>query len=154
MLHSKSSETIQCLYAKKSVKQGFNCWKWSCSVNALASHSKAYSRPVAWHNRSRDIQEPIAFHNQVWHKASSGGIFWICRNCSTQDELYCGWRRRSRLFLSQINRLPRKTWNINTFWINYDGSFICLLFLVFYLQMVGLGAGVGLSVHKCVNNEI
>ncbi len=48
--------------------------------------------------------------------------------------------------------LPRKTWNINTFWINVDGSCICQLYLVFYWQMVGLGAGVGLRAHKCVNN--
>ncbi len=27
---------------------------------------------------SWDTQEPIAFHKQVWCKAYSGGIFWIC----------------------------------------------------------------------------
>ncbi len=35
-----------------------------------------------------------------------------------------------------------------------DGSCICLLYLVFYLQMVGLEARVGLCAHKCVNNVI
>ncbi len=45
---------------------------------------------------SRDTQEPIAFHKQVWCKASSGGIFLIkFLNCSKYDELY--GRRRPRL---------------------------------------------------------
>ncbi len=37
-----------------------------------------------------------------------------------------------------------RLWNINIFGINYDYSWICLLYLVCYWQMVGLGAGDGL----------
>ncbi len=92
-------------YEEESKTQGFNRWKWSRSVNALTSHSKTFSCPVAWHNRSRDTQEPMAFHNQSWRKASSGGIFWIYaqRLAAHRKSFYGGRRRRSRLFLSQIN---------------------------------------------------
>ncbi len=77
-----------------------------------------------------------------WH---SGGIFL---NLRTETVAHrdgdCVYSSHKSIVL------PRKTWNINTFWINYDGSCVCLLYLLFYWQMVGLGAGVGLRAHKCV----
>ncbi len=111
MLHSKSSEAIRYLY--KRVKQGCNRWKWSRAVNALTSYSKRYSSPVAWRNRSRDTQEPIAFHNQGWRKASSGGIFWICAQTAAHRKSFTADGDGDRVYSSHKSIvLLRKTWNI------------------------------------------
>ncbi len=71
----------------------------------MRSHLIQKDTPIAWRNWSWDTQEPIAFHNQGWRKASSGGKFFefAHRLQHKGSELYAGWRRRLRLFLSQIN---------------------------------------------------
>ncbi len=144
MLHSKSSEAIRSLYVKKRVKHKvLIAEKWSRSVNALTSYSKRYSRPVAWRNRSRDPQEQWHFTTKADVRLLLAAFFeFTHRDCSGDgDRVYSSHKSID---------LPRKTWNINHFWINYDGSCVCLLYLLFYWQMVGLGAGVGLRAHKCV----
>ncbi len=75
-------------------------------------------------------------------------------DCSTQ-EVFTADRDGDRIYSAHKSIvLPQKTWNIDTFKINDDGSCICLLYLVFYWQMVGLWAGVGLCAQKFVNNVI
>ncbi len=146
MLHSKSSEAIRCLDGKKRVKHKVLITENDPTLYLYLIQK--HSRPVAWGNRSRDTQEPIAFHNQGWHKASLIHFFnshteTVHRKSFTADgDGDCVYSSHKSIVL------PRKTWNINTFWVNYDGSCICLLYLVFYWQMVGLGAGVGLHVLR------
>ncbi len=106
VLHSKSSEAIRCLYAKKRVKH-----KVLIAENDPAPLTRSHliqnhtPFPAIGHETHKSQWH---FHNQGWRKASSGGIFLNLRmstDCSsTQEELYSGQRWRSRLFLSQINR--------------------------------------------------
>ncbi len=133
MLHSKSSEAIRYLYVNR-VKR-----KVLIAENdpaPLKKHSHIIQKDRSMNEMGvkqslRDTQEPIAFHNQGWCKASSGCIFLICAQTAAHRKSFTADGDGDRIYSSHTSIvLPRKTWNINTFWINYDCSCICLLYLV------------------------
>ncbi len=112
MLHSKSSEVIQFLYAKKRVKHKVLIAEKG-PAPLMRSHLIQKDAPIAWRNWSQDTQEPIAFHNQSWHKASSGAfVEFAHRKSFTVD------RDDDRIYTSHKSIvLPRKTSNVIIYFI-------------------------------------
>ncbi len=153
MLHSKSSEDMRCLFAKKRVKHKVLITE-NDPAPLTCSHLIQKDTPVAWRNRHEthkischdfttkaDVRLLLAAFFEFAHKLQHTGSELYGGPDGDCDHVYSSHK-------SIV--LPWKTWNINIFLINYDCSCICMLYLVFYWQMIGLGAGVVLCAHKCV----
>ncbi len=58
----------------------------------------------------------MAFHNQGWRKASTGGIFLIRAQTAAHRKSFTADGDGDRIYSSHKSIvLPRKIWNINTF---------------------------------------